>query len=236
MIFKAVDLYNPLTKINRITPHLVSPTDTVIIDISYGKMRAANSVQYWQVAVNGLPDMQLVKAKAEYLESLLKGVEDYVDFTETDSHYVFKFVAMEVKLAKPNSAGYSNIEEVFLKPTLVNEYKLTLTLADFHIALSHIIGGLKCRAIGLKLNPSGVILLSGRDDFNNSMEFSLNGTYEGKELDVSFPAKELATLASLIEDKTIELRFSGGSKTRPGSLLCIDSAAGVTVVLSPIHN
>lgn len=227
------EFHNALAKINKVTPYLSTPSGALVIDISYGKVRVADSVQFWQVKAESLPDMQLIRSKAVYLEKLLSTATN-IEFETTSSHHIFKFDSTIISLARPVFLSYNNIEEVFLKPTLVNDLTLETSVEELKDALTKITEVIQPSVIGMQIQAENVIL-TGRDLYDNAIEQTIPASFDGKDLSVAFPAPELLTLTQLLEDKITTFKLGAGTKTRPSALLAEDKESGLTCVLSPMH-
>lgn len=231
----ADNLYHPLSKITRVSSLLSSPmVPNVVVDVRAEKMRVANSVQYWQTNAPGVPDMQLVADKAKYLASLLAGYGDPVMYTNLPTENLFLLGGIGISLVKPVTKFYDGIEEVLLKPVLVNDYTLSAGTVEFNAAVKTVEDGTHPRVISLLLTQDGVIV-RGKDTHGNNVSVGVAGKFIGPQMEVFFPTKELQALASMLKDEKTTLRFGAGTKTRPAPLLATDSLSGLTVVLSPTH-
>jgi hypothetical protein len=231
----AKNFHAALTKINRVVPYLANPLyPSVVIDVKAEQMRVANSVQFWQTNAPGIPNMQLVADKAQYLADLLAGRDEAIAYTDMLSSNDFLVGPIGISLVKPLTSLYNGIEEVLLKPVLANDYTLTASSIDFLAAVLTVEDGTHPRAIRLQLSKAGVIV-TGKDANGNLVSVGVAGEYNGPDYEAFFPAKELRVLASTIEDKTTNFIFGHGARFRPAPLLATDEASGLTVVLSPTH-
>jgi DNA polymerase-3 subunit beta len=208
----------------------------MMLDISDGKVRAADGVRFQQVEVAGVPDMQIpINAVSDLVKILQSTEAPVVEIGQDDTSLIFRIGQDEFVAQKP-TATYPDVDEVLLKPALANDQEL-------HVDREELVGAIKRVRINADPETSAVVLeltkdlvtVRAKDKTGSTANEPVDAAWSHPDRTMSFNHVHLTELLNSLESKSAVLRFGADTKTRPTALLARDADQGMTALLNQLR-
>lgn len=218
-------------------------TDTVrpslmMIDVSDGKMRAADGVRFQQADLGqALPlDFQIPIAAVDDLAKLLRSTDqNMLQIGETDNHLVFR-IAGDIFIANKLTVAFPDVEEILLKPALANNEKLYVDRNDLLAAIKRvrITADNETNAIVLAI-ARGLIIVRSKDKYGNQASEPIDAQWELPPREIAVNHEYLSQMLAMADMKSCQFLLGPSTKTRPCPLLLRDDESGTLGVLNQLR-
>ena len=212
----------------------------MMIDVSDGRMRAADGVRLQQVTLEKWPkglDFQLPVAAVDTLVRLLRSTDlDTISIGQTEDFIVFK-IASDYYVANKLNAEFPDVDTLLLKPALANKHRLTVDREELESAVKRVrvTADPETAAIVVSLTKNS-LTVSSKDKYGNAAVEELDSGWEGSDREIAFNHKHLLDMLSMAGDvKTCEFLLGDDTKTRRSPLLLSDEKTGLVSVLNQIR-
>lgn len=219
-------------------------TDTVrpslmMVDITEGRMRAADGVRFQQVDISGWPeslDIQIPINAVDDLVKLLRTTElNAVEIGDSESHIVFR-VGADVFIANKLMAVFPDVDEVLLKPALANDEELRVDRNDFVAAIKRVrvTADEETSAVVLSLENDSLTVKS-HDKFGNTASETVDVSWSSGEKEVAFNHVHLLDMLNMADVKTCHFYLGKDLKTRKAPIMLKDEETGMIGILNQIR-
>lgn len=201
----------------------------MMIDITAGKMRAADGVRFQQVDLgDDFPlDIQIPIGAVDDLVRLLQytDVPD-LEIGQGDNHLVFK-LGTDVFVANKLVAQFPDIESVLLKPAMANDQELTIDHDELADAIKRvkITADQETSAISLDL-AAGKVTVRAKDKLGNFSREEIDAGWSSPDRTVVVNYRFLMDMLNMASVKTCHLFLGPDSKTRKSVVLLRDDETG----------
>jgi len=217
-------------------------TDTVrpslmLIDVSNGKMRAADGTRYQQVDVGNFPmDLQIPIGAVDDLIKLLRSTDqNTLQVGETESALVFA-IGADLFIAQKLNALFPDVDELLLKPALGNDQELHVDRDEFMAAIKRVrvTADTETSAIILALS-AGKMTVKSRDKFGNWASETLDVFWDSPDREVAVNHSYMMDMLTMTDAKSCRFFLGADSKTRKSPVLLKDDEAASLGVLNQMR-
>lgn len=231
-----------LTGLSAVRGAAASPTDVtraamMLVDVSGGRMRAADGVRFHQIEVGeGVPDMQIPIHAVDDLIRLLKSSEyDTVKVGTSDDALHF-FIGEDFFVAQKMTSTFPDIDNLLLKPAMTNQWKLTVDREELISAVKRvrITADETTSAVSLDIAKGTVVVMS-KDKGGSHTREALDAGWESPDLTLTVNHAHLLDLLMMTQAKSCEFWLAAGEKTRPAAVRLLDKDAGITGILTQLR-
>jgi DNA polymerase-3 subunit beta len=211
----------------------------MLIDVSEGRMRAADGVRLQQVVLPKWPkalNFQLPVAAVDTLLRLLRSTDlDRISIGQTPDHLIFR-IASDSYIATKLNAEFPDVDTMLLKPALANKHKLTVDREELESAIKRVrvTANPDTYAVVLELS-NGQLVVKSQDTYGNAATEDLDCGWSNGTREIAFNHKHLLDMLSMADVKTCEFMLGDDTKTRRSPLLLLDEKSGLTSVLNQIR-
>jgi DNA polymerase-3 subunit beta len=209
----------------------------MLIDITEGKMRAADGTRYQQADMGSFPvDIQIPIGAVDDLMKLLRSTDqNTIGVGETDSALVFQ-INNDLFIAQKLNAAFPDVDELLLKPALGNDQELHVDRDELIAAIKRVrvTADAETSAIILELK-SGVMSVKSRDKFGNYAEETLDVAWNSPDRDVAVNHAYLTDMLQMTDAKSCRFFLGVDSKTRKSPLMLKDDEAGQIGILNQMR-
>lgn len=204
-----------------------------IIDITDGKLTAADGSRIQQITISDFPvNLRIPISAVDHLLRLLKISDlDTVDVGQSELKLIFRF-ASDVYIVSKFFAQFPDIEAQMLRPALENKHTLDVDRAELLAAIKRvrINADPETSAIALHLDTHE-LTVSAKDKFNNTATQTVFCSFTGSPRTVVLNHKFLLDMIATYGDATCNFRIGDDTKTRRCPVLLRHAATGRTGVV-----
>lgn len=213
----------------------IRPT-LMLIDVSEGRMRAADGVRFQQVDTPNLPDIQIPVNAVEDLVKLLRTTEaEEVEIGDAEDHLVFR-VGSDSFLCNKMVAEFPDVDQVLLQPALANDMELHVDREELVAAVkrARITADEESNAIAIRLTKNAMEI-AARDKFGNDSSVLLDCAWDGPDHEVGLNWRHLLEMLSMADVKSCHFYLGKDGKTRKSPILLRDEETGLLAVLNQVR-
>lgn len=208
----------------------------MMIDVTNGRMRASDGVRFQEVKFAFPFDAQIPINAVDDLVKVISLTEaKEFEVGETENSLVFR-IGGDLFVAQKLAAEFPDVDEVLLKPSLVNDQELHIDRMELIQAIKRvrITADEETSAVILTLEEDAVTVHS-KDKKGSTSSETVDAKWDSKERSASFNHQHLMDMLNMAEAKSCTFRLGKDTKTRPSPLLLVDEEAGMTGVLNQIR-
>ena len=216
----------------------VTRAHMMLVDVSKGRMRAADGVRFHQIEVgDNFPDMQIPIHAVDDLIRLLKTTEyKHLAIAQTEDAIYF-YVGEDVFVTQKMTTKFPNIDEMLLKPAMENKWRLTIDRDQLAQAIKRVrvAADENTSAVYLDLTDDSV-LVSAKDKMGNYAREEVDAGWKETKATLILNHAHLLDLLSMNSTKSCEFWLGPGEKSKPSAVRLRDEDAGVTGILTQLRS
>ena len=207
----------------------------MMIDVSGGKMRAADGIRFQEVKVEGTPDIQIPVGAVGDLLKVLRATEVPKIGVGQDEYQLVFQVGLDVFMSSRLSTAFPNVDEVLLKPVANNNQELRCNRADLVSAIRRvrITADEETAAVVLEMSEDG-LRVSSKDKYGSWAAESVDAEWKHPDRTAAFNWQHLLEMLQQTDTKVMSMKFGKDSPSRPSAAL-LEGVEGTQGVLHQLR-
>ena len=209
----------------------------MMVDVSAGRMRAADGVRFQQVSVDkDFPEVQIPIYAVDDLLKIMRASEaDNIELGSDDECLIFR-VGEDMFVAQLLNAEFPNVDEQLLKPALANDQQFSVDRNELATAVKRvrITADEETSAVILLLTKNALSVTS-RDKAGSWTREALDAAWAGKDRQVALNHNHLLDMLTTAEVPSCQFFLGKDEKTRPSPLLLKDEGLGMLGILTQLR-
>lgn len=213
----------------------IRPT-LMMVDVSEGRMRAADGVRFQQVDTPNVPDVQIPVNAVDDLVKLLRTTEaEEVEIGSAEDHLVFR-VGSDSFLCNKLVAEFPDVDAVLLQPALANDMEMHIDREELMGAIkrARITADEESNAIAVRLTKNAMEV-AARDKFGNDSSVDLDCAWDGPDHEIGLNWRHLLEMLEMADVKSCHFYIGKDGKTRKSPILLRDEETGLLAVLNQVR-
>lgn len=218
----------------------IARQNLMMIDVSNGRMRAADGVRFQQVDLVDpaqFPlDLQIPIGAVDDLMKVLRSSETkQIKVGEDDNDNLIFCVAEQTFMVRKLTVDFPDVDAVLLKPALTNDLELHVDRAELAAAIRQVrvTADPETSAVILKLTD-GKLLVTSKDKVGSWAKAELTVGWKSGEFQVAVNHGHLLDMLNMMSSPSCHFFLGKGQKTRPAPLLLKDGTS--RGVLNQLHS